>query len=202
MQILNVYAELIQYEENGGDMVDRIDRLNLHVIFEPIIANYPDRSVFNKILFYILHVYSKESKSIIPGQDYGQCKDRLADRMKLSDQLREDTVHLRCPHIVTTVRRYLKNQMSKTLEHLTMKRELYHQMLTSSISGATEDLSYDQKFKNSEYADKLYDQIHEWEQRLLEENKELKPALEELRALKQKKNTGSLRIEDNLKEED
>jgi hypothetical protein len=205
MPILNVYTELIQYEEIGGDMTDRIDRLNLHVIFEPIITHYPDRSKFNSVLFFILHVYSKEGTAIIPGQDYLQCKERLADRLKIKDeQLREDILYLRCPEIVKTVQRYLKLQMSKTLEHLTMKRELYQQMLTSAMMNLTNKdggTDYDQKFSNSEYADKLYDQIHDWEQRLMDENKELKQAMEELRAVKQRRNISSLRIEDNLNED-
>jgi hypothetical protein len=204
MPILNVYNELIQYEDMGGDMVGRISALSLHAVFEPIIENYPDRSVFNKYLFYILHVYSKESKAIIPGQNYEDCKRRLAKQLKLSEQEMEDVVNLRCPFVIKTVQRYLRLQMSKTLEHLTMKRELYQQMLQNSLNNLTDKdgvINFDQKFKNSSYADQLYDQIHEWEIRLLEDNKELKAALDELKAVKQRKNNASLRLEDNLKEE-
>jgi hypothetical protein len=203
MSILSVYHELVQYEETQGDMVDRINQLKLAVVFEPIISGYPDRSDFNKILFFILHVYSKESKVVVPGQDYTAIKMSVANNLGMSEKLVNSTVFLQCPLVTRAVQLYLQRQMSKTLEHLVMKRELYSQMLHSAMSNLTDSgglTDYEQKAKNSAHANKLYDEIHEWEARLMDENKELKGALDDLRNLKMKKNSTSMRPEDLLKE--
>jgi hypothetical protein len=203
MSILSVYHELVQYEETQGDMVDRINQLKLAEVFEPIIAGYPDRSAFNKILFFILHLYSKESKVVVPGQDYTAIKMSVAKSLGMSEQLIQSAVFLQCPLITRAVQNYLKRQMSKTLEHLVMKRELYMQMVHSAISDLKDGsglTDYEQKAKNSAHANKLYDEIHEWETRLMDENKDLKSAMDDLRNLKVKKNTTSLRPEDLLKE--
>lgn len=187
-------------------MVERIKALNLYMVFEPLVLCYSeDRSKFNTALFYILHVYSRESKFIISDQDFVAVKRRVIDRLVITDSLlTQQLMELHGP-VLITVQRYLKLQMSKTLEHLMMKRELYQQMLQSAMDNITDAngiVMYDQKKKNSDYADRLYDEINEWEQRLLSEHKELRQAVEEIREIKKKNNRSSLRIEDVLNESD
>jgi hypothetical protein len=213
MPVLSVYEELIQYEEVGGDMTARLSKMNLRQVFEPVIVYYgAEADILNKVLFYILHIYSKESKFIVPGQDYLGTKQRCCDRLGIPEDLKcqhesfvyQDLVFLESSDVVDTVQRYLKLQMSKTFEHLVMKRELYLQMVQSAMGRLTDHngvVDYDQKFKNSGYAEKLYGEIYHWEQQLSAEHPELKSAIEELRERKTVAGKASLRIEDILKQQ-
>ena len=206
MPILSVYHELTQYEEVGGDMVERINKLCLHQVFSPIIETYiADAEKFNKILFYILHIYSKESKMIIVGTSYLDAKNRVADMLKMEGEFRGAAIEFRCPALVHTVQRYIRLQLSKPLEHLIMKRELYQRMIESATCGVKDEDSvsdFNQMKKNSDYADLLYAEMFAWERRLLEENDELKAALDEIRESTVLPKKESMRIEDLLKEGD
>lgn len=220
MPLLSAYNELSQYEEVGGDMIARIGQCNLIEVFKPIIDKYgAEPEKFNKVLFYILHTYSKESKHVINGTSPVEGKIRTLDSLGIEDEpdrvvkegdppvckLRSDLLYLGNDDIIKTIQRYLRFQMSKPLEHLMMKRELYQQMLTSAIDDIRDGngvIMYDQKFKNSGYADKLYSEIHEWEQKLMADNKELAGAIEEMRAKQKLRNRDSIRTEDFLDDKD
>lgn len=185
MAVLSIYHELMQFENIGGDLVYRLDQMNLHDQFLPLIEKYGgDCDKFNRVLFYILHVYSKESPLIIDGLDYVTIKNAALDRVGIEEpDLRSDLMNLFDEAVVKTVHNYLSLQLTRLHTHLVSKRELYQQMLNSSmdmITGKDNQVLWDQKRKNSQYADELYREIAEWEQKMAEDTKDLRVALTEV----------------------
>lgn len=202
--VSSVYNDLVQYQEVGGDLVARINAIGLNPIFVPIIEEYSeDKSVFNKVLFFLLHCYSRESDYHIQYKDWGFIKTQVAASVGIGteDELFDQLFYLKNVKFTRTVRLYLDYQGGKAMKHLMMLKDLYEQMVNSAIENIQDKdgiIMYDQKVKNAEHADKIYNKIADWEQRIEKEESSLTQARLQL---KEKEKAGdkkfSLRMEDN-----
>lgn len=201
----SIFQDLMQFREVGGDMVERISAIGVYEIFKPLIEQYAlkgDMDSFNKALFYILWLYSKDTDLIVAGYDYLEVKAMVAKRLSIEGKLYSDLIQLATPAIVETVNNYMDYQNSRIYRHLTMVREQYQIMVRSSTWILTPaGMDYEQMRRNSRHAAELYDDIRIWEQKFTEEERVLKPAIGELKrgSAKYKRNT-SLRIEDLMRE--
>lgn len=206
--IQSVYKAILQFEEVGGDLIARLRSMGLNEVFEPIITNYGDEPVtFNKVLFYLIHAYSRESELHIANADWGQVKKNAAEKAGINSEeetgLYLDLYDLRTVEIARTIRLYLDYQAGRDLKHMLMLKDLYEQMLNSAIENITDKdnvVNYNQKFQNAQYAEKLYLKIAEWEQRIEQNELAVNKGREELRRV-EKKNNFSLRMEDNITRE-
>lgn len=200
----SIYRALKQYQSTQGDMLERIKLHGLHEVFSPIIVEYAldknDMYMFNSALFYILNVYSKESELHILNQDWHLIKEKAAEDagVQPGSELYDDLVLLKSTAVAQCARMYLDRQKNKVFKHLVMLKDLYEQFVNGAIENITDKdgvTDYDQKMRNSEHANKIYTQMHEWEQRLELDTDKLKKFEDEL---KQAERKFSLRLEDNL----
>ncbi len=202
----SIYTALIGYEDVGGDMIERINHMGLAEVFGPIAEEWgADQSVFNKVLFYTLHCYSRESPFVIHESDWSNIKRKVAKKVGIDhkEDLFFQLYDLRNKNYTFTIRRYLDYQGSKATKHLMMLKDLYEQMVNSAIENITDKdgvIMYDQKVKNAEYADRLYEKINLWQQRIEGEETHLNKARGQLREVEIKRNNLTLRMEDNLGE--
>lgn len=208
--VASIYSEMLQYEEVGGNMVERLEKMNVAYIFVRIIVAYKhDMEVFNKVLFYILHTYSFKSKFHVLGADWLKTKTDVARHVGImyddpgvdDNLLLNEVLWLESKAVTGSVQSYLEYQGERNYKHLIMLKDLYEEMVVAALSNikkASLEVDYDQKFRNHDYATKLLGEIQEWEQRVAEGNRELKAAMEEVQfdAGRVKK---SLRLEDNVK---
>lgn len=207
--VASIYTEILQYEETGGDMAERLREMNTLHIFEMMLDNYKeDLSKFNRALFYILHTYTLGSKFHIIGDDWQEIKERIATRVGIHNvatnvpeqDFYRDVVMLKSQPVVSSVHKYIDHQGNRKFKHLCMLKDLYVEMIgsaNSNILKSSGETDYDQKYKNQGYAESLYTKIGEWEQIIAQDNSSLKEAVKELDELK-KNNQLSLRMEENL----
>lgn len=223
--VASIYKALIQYEDIQGDMVERIRELYVQHVFKPMTEYYGDNlQLFNKALFFILHTYSLNSKYHILGQDWLEIKLRIAERVGINKEepfmvrkttedeedestenvlLYTDLILLESPEVVKTIQNYLNFQGNRNFKHLCMLKDQYEQMVNGSldpIKKSSNDIDFEQKNKNRGYATKILKEIMEWEQKMAEDNQELKDAVEEFYN-KTRMSLNSLRVEDNLNKE-
>lgn len=204
MDNLPVHKKLLDFGDIGGDMRERVKGYGLAVIFEPMIGYFfketEDHLGFNKTLFYILMLYSKDSDAVTAGVSWKQNKLAVAQQNGITGKLKKDLVDLEIPEIVDSIQRYLDYQGSKAWSHLCMIRDLYDQMVLSALRPASpsEGLTWDQKKKNAEYANDLYREIAEWEQRIREEERNQEEGRSEIRRKKPRAERFTLRTEDIL----
>lgn len=202
--VANIYTYILQYEDIGGNLVEKLQQMNVFPIFVKMAKCYEeDLSKFNKVLFYILHTYSLQSKFHVLGADWQLTKNNVAKHVgiKEDEDLYNDAVLLENTAVVITIQNYLDYQGEKNFKHLCMLKDLYEQMVSSAVANikkASDEIDYDQKYKNHEYAGKLLEEIKQWEQRVADSNKELKEAINELRTHNQGNHQRSLRLEDNI----
>lgn len=201
--VASIYSEMLQYQEVGGNMMERLGKMNVAHLFVRIAAKYKeDGEAFNKVLFYILHTYSLKSKFHVLGADWNETKEAIARHLAIdeSNLLWDDTVLLKSSEVISSIQNYLNYQGNRNFKHLCMLKDLYEQMVSSAVDNikkASDETDYDQKYKNHDYASKLLAEINEWEQRVAEGHKELKDAMGEMAQFK-KTNKLSLRMEDNI----
>lgn len=202
--VRDVYHGLKQYQEVGGDLVERIDKMGLHDVFEPLIEEYSaDMEQFNKALFYILNCYSRTSEFVVLEGEWSAIKRQCASNAGVDpdSELFHALFDLANDNVTRTIRKYLDYQGGKAHKHLMMLKDLYDQMVNSAIENikdGNENTNYDQKKKNAEHASKLYSEINEWEQKIEVTNTPLKKATDEFVAQEKKNKTKfSLRMEDN-----
>lgn len=205
--VLNVYTGLKQYQEVGGNLVERIKSMGLYEVFQPLDEEYgDDMETFNHVLFYLLNCYSRNSPFVIIEREWSEIKLVAAEDagIDVKSELFFDLTELTNTNFTRAIRRYLDYQGGKAHKHLMMLKEQYDQFVNSAIEnikGDDEKINWDQKFKNGGYATKLYQQIAEWEQRIEVDNVPLKRPLEEFKEVETKKDNAkkfSLRPEDNL----
>lgn len=202
----SIYHSLIQYEEFGGDMIDRIKAHGMTEVFSTIIEEWSaDMETFNKVLFYTLHCYSKESDYHVQYVDWEVIKKTVATRVGIDNEsdLFFDLFDLRNKNFTICIRKYMDYQGSKSLKHLLMLKDLYEQMVNSAIENIADKdgiIMYDQKVKNAEHADRIYEKISQWEQRIETEEVKLNKARTQLNQVSKKKDRFTLRMEDNLEE--
>lgn len=202
--VKDVYTGLKQYQDVGGDLVERIKAMGLNETFEPLIEEYGSEGAeFNIVLFYLLNCYSRSSDFLILDAEWGEIKKQAAINagLDIESPLYFDLYDLKNNNFNRTIRKYLDYQNNKPFKHIMMLKDLYEQMVNSAIEDIKdkdEKTNYDQKKKNAEHASKLYLEIHEWEQRLEMENVRLKKPVDEFKEVEKKKDALNLRVEDHI----
>lgn len=217
--IINVYKELLQYEDVAGDMVGRIKELGLFDIFEKLDNYYFHQSqLFNRALFFILHAYSLDSKFHVFGQDWFAIKASIANKVGISVEepfveretgvdkiekilLWDDLMILKSKACVDTINNYLLYQGNKNFRHLIVIKEQYEQMISGALDPIVKssgEIDFDQKNRNRTYATQILSEINEWESKIANENVSLKDAMAEMN-IKRNNQELSIRLEDNLK---
>lgn len=220
--VAGVYNGLIQYEEVGGDMVQRIRLMGMYDVFESLDRFCDgDMSRFNPALFYIIHTYSFESKYHVLGVEWLDIKKkvlaqvggeelkkisitRTINEMPVYSTLYDELLYMTDPQIVLTIDKYLSYQGNRNFKHLIMLKDLYEQMVRGAlepIRKSTGEVDFDQKNKNRGYAASILNEITEWEQKVTDQTSQLiKEGVKELNKRKTSQ-TRSLRMEDNLTNE-
>lgn len=200
----NVYESIRQYEEVRGDMIERLNAMGLNETFQPIIDEYgSDPEKFNQVLFYIIHCYSRESDFHIQHVDWGEIKSLVAKRVGIDTEgdLFFDLFDLRNTNFTVCIRQYMDYQGSRAFKHLMMLKDLYNQMINSAIENITDKddkIWYEQKVKNAQHAESLYEKIAQWEQRIEGDEVKLNKPRTQLNEVEKKKDRFTLRMEDNL----
>jgi hypothetical protein len=161
--ISDVFSELMQYREVGGDMVERIKRISVFHLFEPLHTAFgPDPALFNKLLFYVLEVYSIQSPALILAADWQELKEAMFDKYALPDDLLAAVVLVTHPGFQQTVRAYVDYQQSTSFRHFCMLQDLYTQYLNLALSLP----DVDEKNKAQRYATVLLGEIDQFKTRL------------------------------------
>lgn len=200
----SAYNAIVAYREVHGDMVQRLNLLGLHDVFQEVIEEYANEmETFNKVLFYTIHCYSKESQYHIQYTDWEYIKKTIAKDVGIDtdSELFYDLSLLKKVGYAKSVRKYLDFQFSTQFKHLVMLKDLYQQMVNAAIENITDKddiIMYDQKMKNSKHAKELYSEIAEWEQRIEQDTATLTKPIEQVNE-RIKKDVRSLRLEDHLK---
>lgn len=203
----NVYEAIKQYEEVGGDMVERIQSMGLHEVFDSIIVEYgPDPLKFNQVLFYTIFCYSRESEYHVQLVDWADIKKKVAQRVHIDvkSELFYDLFELRNKPFTICIRKYMDYQGSRALKHLVMLKDLYEQIVNAAIENIQDKDGitwYEQKVKNAQHADVLYEKIAQWEQRIETDEVRLNKPRSQLKEVQKKAHRFGLRLEDHLDEE-
>jgi hypothetical protein len=205
--IVSLYKELTQFEGVGGDMVSRIRTLGVSDVFKPL-ESYKgadgkpvDMDVFNKILFWVLHCYSRESKKDIIGADWQRVKVSVAKELKMPEDVIADVVKVEDWSIRETIMNYLEYQDYRTYKHLKTLKDQYDQMLSASLKMLTKgealDVDYIMKYKCGEYADLLLERIKSYEDKLKDDLRDIGDAVEEVERKSNRKLGTSLSVDAN-----
>lgn len=180
----SVYKYFTDLEDVGGDMVQHIHALELGLVFKPIIEDRiinKDEESFNPVFFWILHCYSTESKKDIISADWNTRKLTIAISLKMPVYF----VDLKQQSIRETIINYLEFQNYRTYKHLMILREQYQEMLTAALSplrkgGEDPEIDYKAKYECGAYADKILERIQQYEQKIKDDNTDLKDAIQDV----------------------
>lgn len=190
--MINSQQELVSYEDDQWD--EFLNRLDLIYIFKPILGLSTDASVIRGIVRYIVWTYSKSSDKIIIDMEWTRNKNKIFDDTDLHLQWREMLVNLKSEALVSSIERWIEYQDEDIATQIITLKELKREMQISSISdiqkGNTEEIDYDQKFKNAEYMIKLREMIKKMEAELIQNDLRLKTATKEIRTTKSKDTLG------------
>lgn len=158
--IKNLYQEL-KSAADQNEAAAIITRLRKEELFEPLMNEFSD---WWPVCKYILDAYSIESEFIEIGEDWQEKKKQIAIQNGLGalgeEQLR-DILSMKTPGIWKTVDNYLQYQGGREFRHLTVLKQLYERMLSSTFDN---EVSYDQQYQNSVYAKNIWKEIGEYEQ--------------------------------------
>lgn len=181
----SIYKYFTDLEEIGGDMVFHIKALEIYMVFQPIIEDekITEGESFNPIFFWILHCYSLESKKDIISADWKSRKLTIA----LSVNMPIHYTDLKQRSIRETIVNYLEFQNYRTFKHLMILREQYQEMLTAALSplkkgGEDPEIDYKAKYDCGAYADKILERIQQYEQKIKDDNTDLKDAIKDVEA--------------------
>lgn len=185
--IVSIYKELIQFEQIGGDMIERIKGLGVYNVFKPMAEDerFVDKmDDFNVVLWWVLYCYSLNSGKDIVGSDWQYRKLTIAKELKMPADLMNKVIALEIPGLRKTIINYLEFQDYRVYKHLKILQEQYSQMLSASLQdlkiGEGDNIDYTMKYKCGEYADKLLERIKFYEDKLKDDNRDLKEAITEI----------------------
>lgn len=190
--MISGYHEIINYE--GDDWEDFLTTICLIDIFKDLIEKYEfkNKSELKAVIKFILDVYSKDSRSIILGDDWYRNKVRVFDSTFLPKEHFESLVNLKSSVVVSTIRRWVDFQDNEVYTNLCSLKDLMTEMRTSSnstIKKSNEEVDYDQKFKNARYVQDLQSMIKDLESELMQNDMRLKEGLKELKKVGKQSHT-------------
>jgi hypothetical protein len=196
----SIYKAIYPFKDIGGDMVQRLKDISVFHLFEPMNRCVADGEDFNKVLFYILEVYSVDSTCMIIGADWQDFKMSRFEENKIDPEKTLDIVMLNSNLIKQTIRLYVDYQKSTNWRHLCMLQDLYTQFLNMAVSiyqiGSTENLmTVDEKKKCAQYAKELLIDIEEFKNKIILEMSPISTGEKEL-PKSERKVPMSLNVED------
>jgi len=161
--IENIFQELKDCKDANQCLLilTRIDRVEM---FEDVMEKYDN---WWPVIKWIICCFSFESDLLELGNDWDENKRKVAELCEVKtnddkdDMYLDNIVNLKDEPIWRTVEAYLNYQGSREFKHLIVLRQLYERMLSSTFD---DNVDYDQQYKNSVYAKKLWDDIGEYEQ--------------------------------------
>jgi hypothetical protein len=130
---ITVYSHISTFFEIGGDMKEQLRRLGVDHIFQPLAELYQDDGTFNTILFFILEVYSVDSKAIVLHSDWVSFKKAMFERYKIEEKHEPEVLHLTSPVVRDVCRAYVDYQEAPVWRHYCMLQDLYTQFLGMAL---------------------------------------------------------------------
>jgi hypothetical protein len=189
--MINPFKDLTTY--TGTDWADYLDRISLLEIFKEVIEKYgAEPTYLQGVIRYIVWTYSKDSEKITLGTNWLENKKRIyADAyLPLHDDFRNDIIYLQDIAVLVTVKKWLQFQDDDTFKELIMLKDLRTEMQLSAnspLSNGNSGINYDQKFKNAKYSMDLSLMIRDTELKLLQNDPQLKEAIQEVRRAEKSK---------------
>jgi hypothetical protein len=174
------YHALIQYE--GEDWPAFLENIGLLPIFKRLFIRYSKPESTRKIIRYIVYTYSANSEKLIVGMDWSNNKKQIYDYVQLPAELWPGVGLLNDPLILQTVHQWLDFQGDRVFKQLQSLKDLQLEMqLTSNgvIKKASDEVDYDQKYRNANYARELSAIIDNLELQYIQNNPLLKDAVRE-----------------------
>lgn len=174
--VRDLLKEITQYEGSGEDIRLVIDELGLYDVFKPLFESVKfanDVSLQTSTVFFIVHLYSRNSKPHVLGASWGQVKRAMAKRLKITDKT---IIKVEDKDVLATIFNYLRFQNYRLLLHIITLKEQYEKMLLASI----EEVEHKQRFECGTYADKLYERIATFEKILRDEESSTAEKIEEV----------------------
>lgn len=189
-------------------MVERVKSISAYHIFQPLEEAYGhDIPTFNKIVFFILMLYTYESPHVRLAGAWEQTKIALIDELGIDDPaIQHDLLDMQTDGFAETVARYLDSQQAFVWEHLVTLQELYNELRRSARSRIMkgENVDYDQKIKNMKAASEMADEIAKYTQLARKEMEEKASRQHAEADARTKRETPAdrftLRVEDKVKE--
>lgn len=197
-----IYNKLVAHE---GDYNDLLEKLNLLFIFGPIIDTFNESPETAKaVIRFLAYAYSKDSEYILSKDKWISQKLRCAKAANLNDRWHQQVVYLEAteeydtvPDIIKGVAiKYLAYQNDANNEDLKSLYDLHKEMIVaaaSALKDANGLIDYEQKYKCRKYANEIKQWIREAEDRMKQEDTNLRAAKEEIR--KKTKVNKSWRVE-------
>lgn len=180
-----LYQELTTYE---GDYADLLGKLHLLDIFSDVIKAF-DVPTAKKVIRFLAYVYSKESDRIKLKEDWVKQKkacfveaglegDEMMQRLVLLMPVGEDDT---IPAMIKrTAMRYLTHQNDRNNKDLKSLYDLYDEMIVAAAQPVADLEQYQYKFKCRDYANQILAWIKEAEERIKNEDAQLKTAKKEI----------------------
>jgi hypothetical protein len=185
-----------------GDMIDRLMEIQLLDIFYPLFAlEIPDgdaskvlkynKPTATKIVKYIAHCYSIESDKVIKGGDWMRIKGDTFRAMDIPDKFYDDVVKCKCFDVVKVIKGWLEYQNQENFETYCMLSDLIIEFRLAAngvILKSGGEIDYEQKRKCAEGVLELQVLRNDVEQKLIQNNANLK-GLPEVKLLVKKRTT-------------
>lgn len=189
--MISPYQSLITYQQDEWE--DYLSRCLLIDIFRPVIEEYPDKQVLKCVIRYITYAYTLQSDKIVIGKDWLENKKEIFEYVQVHPMLDlyDDLVLLKNRAVVETVHLWLKFQDNESFAQLKVLKDLRTEMQVSALTRilkSSGEVDYDQKYRNANYAGDLRAKIKELEAELVQNDKNMKEAVKEVRAAKSRYN--------------
>lgn len=214
----SLFHRLTNFKGGDSDFKEYIEDLNLSFFFN-MYAVYPTVERARKAIMFIVWTYSRESDFVLAGEAWGLCKERVALKVSLDEEMVNELVKFEFKYvekktekqkeeedddgtgeleaneynvtkIVKCINDYLEYQDDKINKHLKRMHDLYEQFSSASVAMITKGKSgvidWDQKALCQKEANRLYDEIETWEQKLTNQSSASRTAIEELKSVRKK----------------
>lgn len=158
----SIYKEFIDISPEQA--MSRMEDLGLDR-FQALQGEFKDQ--WHGIFRFILYAFSYDSIMLSIGDNWDDTKRQIYDKVgiKKDVELFEQVTALKSPVIAVAVTWYLKRQTAREFRHMCVLKDLYDQMCNSIYSN---DIEFDQKRKNSKYMKELWEELEDYEQRVIQ----------------------------------
>jgi hypothetical protein len=178
--MVNPYQALTTYEH--GHWKKLFDELGLLDVFGELLGTFTAPESTRKIIRYIAWTYSHNSERLVAGMDWENNKRNNFNYAGLPGDLWESIGLLKDHTVLRAIQKWLEYQDDPVFKQLQCMKDLKLEMQLSAvgrISKASNEIDYDQKYKNANYALDLEKMIKQLENQLIQNNPALKDAVRE-----------------------